>query len=134
MIELREYKIEDWNAIQDAIEPFCLAGSDLSRTTQGIAITATDGDVAACGGIVYQEDEGLAWMKMSRKCKKNAYMWARTIKEAFKLMLDAVDMKVHTYILDGFCDGERVARAIGMEKTDTTREIDGNVYYKYMVN
>ncbi len=133
MITLREYKVADWAAIQDAVEPFCALEGDLDVTTQGIAVTATDGDVMACGGIVYA-DEGIAWMKMSRKCKDRAYTWARTIKEAFTLMLDSVDIPVHTYILKGFCDGERVARAIGMEKTDETELLNGSTYYKYVVN
>ena len=134
MIMLREYKVEDWTSIQDAVEPFCALGGDIDVTTQGIAVTATDDDVMACGGICYIEDEGRAWMKMSAKCKDSAYTWARTIKEAFRLMIDSVDIPVHTYILKGFCDGERVARAIGMKRTDETEILDGNTYYKYVVN
>ena len=134
MIMLREYKVADWTAIQDSVEPFSAVEGDLDVTTQGIAVTATDGDVMACGGICYAGDEGVAWMKMSRGCRKNAYMWARTIKEAFKLMIESVDVKVHTYILNGFCDGERVARAIGMKRTDETEILNGNTYYKYVVN
>ena len=130
MIELREYRIEDWTAIQDAVEPFCAVEGDLGITTRGIAVTATDGDVMACGGIVGD----IAWMKMSRKCKDRAYTWARTIKEAFQLMIESWDGSVYTYILKDFCSGDRVARAIGMEKTDESREINGNIYFKYVVN
>jgi hypothetical protein len=133
MIELREYNTEDYNAIQDAVEPFCVAEDEVGITGQGIAITATDGDAMACGGIVYTDEGGVAWMKMSKSCKNNAYVWARTIIEAFELMIESVDVPVATYILKGFCQGDRLARAIGMKKTDEIREANGNVYYKYTV-
>jgi hypothetical protein len=133
MIKLREYKTEDYTAIQDAVEPFCVSEDVEAATTQGVAITATDGDVMACGGVCMVGDEGIAWMKISKKCKKNAYTWARTIKEAFKLMIESVDIPVSTYVLKGFCQGDRLARAIGMKKTDEQKELNGNTYYKYTV-
>lgn len=133
MIELRDFKIEDFTAIQDAVEPFCTA-EDVDRATeQGIAVTATDGACMACGGICMAGDEGVAWMKISKDCKDNAYAWARTIIEAFELMIESVDIPVVTYILKGFCQGDRLAMAIGMKKTDIKKEINGNIYYKYTV-
>lgn len=133
MIKLRDFKIEDFTAIENAVEPFCTADDVNGATEQGIAVTATDGACMACGGICMSGDEGIAWMKISKKCKKNAYTWARTIKEAFKLMIESVDIPVSTYVLKGFCQGDRLARAIGMKKTDEQKELNGNTYYKYTV-
>jgi hypothetical protein len=133
MIELREFKLEDFTAIENAVEPFCTADDVNGATEQGIAVTATDGACMACGGICMMEDEGIAWMKISEGCKDNAYAWARTIKEAFSLMIESVDMPVVTYILKGFCQGDRLARAIGMKKTNIKAEFNGNIYYKYTV-
>ena len=133
MIKLREYRVEDYTAIKDAVEPFCIDGDIDLATTQGIAITATDGDVMACGGICMLEDEGMAWMKISKRCRENAYVWARTIKEAFALMIESVDMPVSLYVLKGFCHGDRLARSIGMKRTDIKEELNGNTYFKYTV-
>ena len=133
MIELRPYQEDDFASIQDSVEPFCAVNEAVGATSQGVAITASDGDVMACGGICMVADEGVAWMKISKSCKNNAYVWARTIKEAFKLMLESVDMPVSTYVLKGFCQGDRLARAIGMKKTDEQVELNDNIYFKYTV-
>lgn len=132
MILLRKYKPEDFN-IPDAIEPFCSPTDDTGVAERGIAVTAEDGDTRACGGIVYtSETEGMIWMKISKKCERNAYRWARTLKEGFKIMIDSVDIKVYTYILSGFCSGERLARSLGMTKTDETEDMNDRTYYKWV--
>ena len=132
MIMLRKYKPEDF-AIQDAIEPFCSPVDDKGVSDRGIAITGTDGDAMACAGIVYTSDtEGYIWLKMSEKCKENTFAWARTLREGFKIMIESVDVKVYTYILKGFCGGERLARSLGMEKGEA-KEFNGNTYFKYTV-
>jgi hypothetical protein len=134
MIELRPYKPEDYEAIKDAVEPFSSLRDEIGVKDRGVSITASDGDVMACGGILYtSETEGMAWMKISRGCRKNAYMWARTIKEAFALMVKSTKLKVYTYVVDGFKEGDRLARAIGLHKTDEKVEHNGNLYYKYTV-
>jgi hypothetical protein len=133
VIELRNFKLEDFALIQDAVEPFCTANDVNGATEQGIAVTATDGACMACGGICMSGDEGIAWMKIDKECKSNAFAWARTIKEAFNLMVESVDMPVVTYILEGFCTGDRLAKAIGMKKTGIKEEFNGNIYYKYTV-
>jgi hypothetical protein len=132
-MEVREYRQEDYFAIQDAVEPFCTTEGDASLLGNGIAVTAIDGDAMACGGIAYTEEGGIVWVKVSMKCKDKAYAWARTIKEIFNLMIESVDVPVSTYVLKGFCRGDRLARSIGMKKTNEIREVNGNVYYKYTV-
>lgn len=133
MIEVRPYSENDYNAIQDAVEPFSVAIDVVGVKDRGLAITGVDGDAMACGGIMYVEDGGVVWLKISKLCKENAYAWARTIKEVFALMLESVDVPVYTYILKGFCQGDRLARSIGLSKTDIKRELNGNIYYKYAV-
>lgn len=133
MIILRKYKPEDFD-IKDAIEPFCTPEDEIGLSDRGVAITGTDGDARACAGVVYTSDtEGMIWLKMSKKCLKDTYMWVRTIKEGFDMMIKAVDVSVHTWILDGFCRGDRLAKSLGMSKTDETKEFNGNLYYKYVV-
>jgi hypothetical protein len=134
MIETRPFRDEDYEAIQDAVEPFAGTKDVVGIKDRGVSITATDGDVMACGGILYTSDtEGLAWMKISKGCKHNAFTWARTIREVFSLMVKATELNVFTYVIDGFEEGDRLARAIGLSKTDEKEEHNGKIYYKYMV-
>jgi len=139
MLTFREYKTADWIKIKDAVEPFMLCESteEFNRIARrGIAVTAVEDDeIMACGGVAYMnENEGLAWVKVSKKCLKHPYRWARTIRETFRLMTKAIgSMTVTTYILKEFCKGEKLARFIGMEKTDDTCEFKNKTYNKYMV-
>ena len=135
MILFREFEHDDWLNIEDAVEPFMPSDSDfLANVNRGISVTAIeDGAVMACGGIVIDSDtEGTVWCKVSKKCADNPFMWARTIREAFDLMKDSVgDLRISTYILDGFCKGDGLARLIGLKKSEETEENNGNVYYRY---
>jgi hypothetical protein len=134
MIELLEYKPEHYEAIQDAVEPFSAPKDDIGVDGKGVAVTASDGDVMACGGIVYTSDtEGMVWVRVSKKCQENAFVWARTIREAFKLMVESTNLNVFTYVIDGFKAGDRLARSIGLKRTDESEEQNGKVYYKYTV-
>ncbi len=139
MITLRKYKPDDWVMIDDAVEPFMFLEplEDFNRVIQrGIAVTAIeDGVVMSCGGVSYvNEDEGIAWLKMSKKCLKQTYRWGRTIKETFKLMTEALgNMKIVTYILKDFCKGAKVARLIGMTKSDKTYKFNNNIYNRYVM-
>lgn len=138
MILLKEFKTEDWLKIEDAVEPFASAISSFDdfckAIKKGIAATAVeDGEVMACGGIVLEsETEGTIWCKVSKKCLKKSFSWARIMKEGFILMTDTLgDVKISTYILKGFCRGDKLARLIGLKKTDETKIYNGNTYYKY---
>ena len=133
---IRKYKDEYWAMIKDAVEPFSpLLPSDsfLHIADRSVAVTGMEGDeVMACGGITFVSNtEGLVWVKVSKKCRQNAYKWARTIKETFSIMIDSVDVTVATYVLKDFCKGDRLARMIGLFKTDKTEEYNGQTYYKY---
>ncbi len=133
---IRKYKDEDWAMIKDAVEPFSpLLPSDsfLHIADRSVAVTGMEGDeVMACGGITFTSNtEGLVWVKVSEKCKRNAYKWARTIRETFSIMLESVDVDVATYVLKGFCKGDKLARMIGLRKTDKTEEYNGQIYIKY---
>lgn len=137
MITLKEYETEDWSKIEDAVEPLMYMESsdefnELVR--RGIAVTAIeDGKVMSCGGIAYiSEDEGIIWIKVSRKCLKQSYRWARTILEAFRIMMDSVgDLHISTYIVGSFPKGDKLARMIGLYKTGETEEYKDKTYYKY---
>ena len=129
-----EFKPEDFDSITDPIEPFCSVEGDSVMASKGVALTAVDGDAMACAGILYTSDtEGMIWMKISSKCRANAFRWARTIREGFKFMVKSCGVDVYTYILDGFRDGERLAKSLGLNKTEETKEHNGNTYYKYVV-
>ena len=133
MILFKEFKTEDWVKITDAVEPFASVES-VEILLKGISTTAVeDGEVMACGGIVLEsETEGTIWCKVSKKCLGNSFSWARTMKEAFALMMDTLgDVKISTYILKGFCRGDKLARLIGLKKTNETKIHNGNTYYKY---
>ncbi len=137
MITLKKYETEDWSKINDAVEPFMplLKSSEFNKAARrGIAVTAIeDGNVMACGGITYVNNkEGIVWVKVSRKCLKQSFRWARTIRETFDIMMASVgDLQISTYIIDNFCKGEKLARLIGLEKIDETEQYNGNTYNKY---
>ncbi len=137
MITLNEYTNGDWDKITDSVEPFTVLGKDFNEiVARGIAVTAVeDGKVMACGGVTFMTDkEATVWVKLSKDCSKRYIMWARTIKETFRLMTESVgDVEVCTYILDKFCKGEKLAKLINMKKTDETAENNGNIYNKYSV-
>ena len=133
MILFKEFKTEDWSKITDAVEPFAYVET-VETLLKGISTTAVeDGEVMACGGIVLEsKTEGTIWCKVSKKCLENSFSWARTMKEAFVLMMDTLgDVEISTYILKGFCRGDKLARLIGLKKTDETKIHNGNTYYNY---
>lgn len=137
MITLKEFEIKDWSEIKDAVEPFVPLEPTkdfLEISDRSIAVTAIENNnVMACGGITYLNNkEGITWMKISKKCK--GYYWARTIREAFSLMREAVgNLVISTYILRDFCKGDKLAKLIGLKRTIETKQHNGNTYYKYMV-
>lgn len=137
MITSRKFEPEDWEMIDDAIEPFSHMdiGRDFSEIMKrSIALTCTEkGSVMACGGVTYiSDDDGIIWLKVSGKCRNNRYFWARTILETFRIIKYSVgDLKLSTYILDKFCKGEKLANLIGLKRTDEFEEYNGNVYYRY---
>lgn len=139
MILMREYDPQDWLEITDAVEPFMFLESldEFNRVAQrGIAVTATeDGEIMACGGVAYiNSEQGVVWVKISRKCVRDSFRWARTIRETFGLMIEAMKpVEIITYILSDFCKGEKLARLIGMKKTDDTFEYQEKTYNKFMV-
>ena len=133
MILFKEFKTEDWWKIEDAVEPFA-PDVPVELLLRGISTTAVeDGEIMACGGIVLEsETEGTIWCKVSKKCLGKSFSWARTMKEAFGLMMDTLgDIEISTYILKGFCRGDKLARLIGLKKTNETETLNGNTYYKY---
>ena len=139
MITVRLYQDGDWEKITDAIEPFSPAvpTDDLIEFIRySLAATGLeDGKVFVCGGITcIGEDDGVIWLKMSKQCRDKAYRWARSIKEAYICMKEALGIRnVHTYIIENFCQGDKMARMIGMRRTGEYEEYNGNNYYKYTV-
>lgn len=139
MITLKEYEIDDWLKIDDAVEPFSplMPTEDFVKMTKySIAVTAVEnGVVMACGGITYTNDtEGIVWVKVSRKCLRQPYRWAKTIRQTFKIMMDSIgDLKIYTYVVSGFCKGDKLARLIGLKRTSESEKYNGNTYYKYAV-
>lgn len=134
MITLREYEIGDGKKIKDAVEPFAFIGGFDDIALRGIAVTALNNNkVMACGGVTFfTEHEGAVWVKISKDCAKRPFMWARAIKETFGLMIESVNnMKISTYILDGFCKGEKLAKLIGLKRTGETEKYKENIYHKY---
>ena len=137
MIVLKKYKPSDWTAITDAVEAFVppqTMEEFLRMTAQGVAVTGVeDGVVMACGGVAYMsETEGTIWVRVSRKCWNHPYRWARTIRESFIMIKKCVDVNISTYILSDFCQAEKLARLIGLKKTDEKVEHNGNTYNRYM--
>lgn len=139
MIMLKKYKTEDWTKIDDAVEPFMFREplDDFNEAIQrGIAVTAIEDDeIMACGGVAYvNKEEGVVWVKVSKKCFKQSFRWARTIREVFSLISESLGrMTITTYILEEFCKGERLAKMIGMEKVDGNYEFDNRIYNKFSV-
>ncbi len=137
MISVRLYEKGDWYKVQDAIEPFMPIETDFDLVAErGVAVTATDNDKAmACGGVTFVNDEqGTVWVKVSQACAKRPFLWARAIKDTFRLMTESVGhIEIYTYILKDFCQGEKLARLIKMKRTDDTIEHDGNIYNKFTV-
>lgn len=139
MITLKEYETEDWIKIDDAIEPF-MPFKSLDEfnviVKRGIAVTAIEnGNVMACGGIAYKtDDEGLVWVKVSKKCFSKPVKYAKGIMDVFKVMIESLGhMTVTAYIVDNFCKGERLAKMIGMKRIGIPIEFNGNKYNLYSV-
>lgn len=139
MITLKEYEIEDWSKISDAVEPF-MFHEPMKEFNQivkrGLAVTVIeDGNVMVCGGVAYvNSKEGIIWIKVSKKCLKQSYKWARSMLDTFRLVMDSLgSMTITTYILEEFCKGERLARMIGMKKIGISEEFKGKMYNKYAV-
>lgn len=135
-MKLRLYKDSDWSAITDAVESFSLT-NDLLIAHRSVAVTGIeDGRIMVCGGITFIADnEGLVWVKVSAKCRRAAYTWARTIRETFTAMMDSIgDIKISTYVAKDFCKGDKLARMIGLKNTGKSRKYKGNTYYKYTVS
>ena len=140
MITLKEYETEDWVKIDDAVEPFSplMPTKNFLEMTKknSVAITGIeDGNIMVCGGISYtNDDKGIVWVKVSKKCLKQSFRWARSIRETFKTMMDSVgDLEISTYILDNFCKGERLARLIGLKRSGEAEKYNGKIYNKYVV-
>jgi len=136
MIEMRLYEDSDWLEIKDAVEPFSPLLPNDSVSERSLAVTAIEGgEIMACGGITFISDtEGLVWVKVSQKCKRSAYRWARTIRETFTAMIESIgDIEVSTYVVKDFCKGDKLARMIGLKNTGIFQEYKGNKYYKYTV-
>lgn len=139
MITLKEYEAEDWIKIDDAVEPFMFHEplDEFNKIAKrGIAVTAIENsNIMVCGGIAYvSNDEGIVWLKVSRKCLNQPIRYARGIKEVFKIMIDSLgSMTITTYILEKFCKGEEMAKLIGMKKIGETYEFNNKMYNKYMV-
>ena len=103
---------------------------------RSLALTVFDDDVVmVCGGVVCVNDtDGIIWVTVSAKCRRQPYRWARTIREFFGIIMRALgSMTVITYILADYCKGEKLARSIGMSKSGEVYEFNGNIYNKYMV-
>ncbi|KKN12021.1 hypothetical protein LCGC14_1020690 [marine sediment metagenome] len=133
---MRLYEDSDWLEIKDAVEPFSPLLPNDSVSERSLAVTAIEGgEIMACGGITFISDtEGLVWVKVSQKCKRSAYRWARTIRETFTAMIESIgDIEVSTYVVKDFCKGDKLARMIGLKNTGIFQEYKGNKYYKYTV-
>jgi hypothetical protein len=139
MIHLREYEPEDWTEIDDAVEPFMFHRplKEFNEIIeQGVAITAVeDGVVTVCGGIaLVNDDEGIVWIKVSRKCLNQPIRYARGIRDVFKIMADCIGpIRITTYIVDEFCKGEKLARFVGLKRNGETCEFKNRKYNKYVM-
>lgn len=139
MIILREYDVKDWLKIDDAVEPFSPlvpTKNFVEMAKHSVAVTGVeDGVVMACGGVTYTNDtEGMVWVKVSKKCLRQSYRWAKTIRQVFDIMKKSVgNLRISTYVVSDFCKGEKLARMIGLTKTEESEEYNGNIYYKYTV-
>jgi hypothetical protein len=139
MIEVRLYQHGDWEAIIDAVEPFSppFPTEEFNQMiVHSLAATGLEGGrIMACGGITLTSDNnGLVWLKMSKQCGRNAYRWGRTIKETIICMKEALGItNIYTYIVDNFCKGDKLARMVGLRRTDEHEKYKGNKYYKYVV-
>ena len=134
---MRLYKDSDWSEIKDAVEPFSPLLPNLQVGKRSVAVTAIEnGKIMGCGGITFISDtEGLIWVKVSKKCRKAAYRWARTIRETYTAMIDSIgDITISTWIVRDFCKGDKLARMIGLTKTGESQEYKGNIYYKYSMS
>lgn len=131
---MRLYKDSDWSEIKDAVEPFSSLLPNLQVGKRSVAVTAIENDkIMGCGGITFISDtEGLVWVKVSKKCRKAAYRWARTIRETYTAMVDSIgEIKISTYIVKDFCKGDKLARMIGLKNTGKFQKYKGKIYYKY---
>lgn len=135
MIKVRLYEDGDRLKVKDPVEPFSNLGGILDKEAKrGVAATALeDGEIMACGGVLLlNENEGLVWIKMDKKCSERPFVWARLIKEVFGIMCDCLGkVKISAYILDNFCKGEKLAKLINLKFSNRTVEHKNNIYKVY---
>lgn len=140
MITLKEYETEDWVNIDDAIEPFTpMTPPDgfLEMTRKnGVAVTGIEnGKTMACGGIVcVGNDEGIIWVKASKKCLNQPFKWGKSMFDIFKVISETLHpITITAYIVEGFRRSERMARMVGMKKIGVPYDMNGKKYNKYAV-
>lgn len=135
MIEIDLFKRGDWFEITDSVEsvfdPILAHNDDFFKLIDdGVSITVReDGEVTACGGVVlYDNNNGGLWMKISKKAAEKPMLLLGSITDCFKIIRESIgDIRIIAHVRDGFIKGERTAKFFGFEKTDI-KDGDLNTY------
>ena len=130
MIEIREYKDGDYEALDDCVEGVGLGEINEVLPISILATATQDGEPIIVGGLVFA-DETLAWVRLSSKASIK-HTAVRIIRESFKIMADACEVdELTAYVRDSFPEGEKMARAIKMNPTEDFMQDGEFTYRKY---
>ena len=133
MIEIREYKDGDYEALDDCIEPF--AGhcdtSDIKEI--GVHLTAIKDGIPICtGGVVFMSDtEGEIWFRAAKDFSKTPIAMMRVLKETFSAIVDCCEINRYiARVQDRFPSGQRLVEKLGFNQVGT-RDVFGFKYRIY---
>jgi len=112
---MRQFKTSDWYAINDPVEGVGTPGIDgVKCAERGLSVTLEDrGRPVMCGGvIVYDDDNGEAWLRASRSCSPREIVEAAL--SGLKILLGCFDtMQIWCRVRTGFTKGERLIKWLG---------------------
>lgn len=136
---MRLYKSGDKEQITDAVDPLAATHMPDEYFEQGLFISVLrDSKVVACGGLMLaNEDTAEAWIKVSEQFVKHGTIHdriraLRTFSEALGIMDDTLGFPVlYGRVIDGFKEGERMAKFMGFLPIDQSEEMDGQKYNFY---
>ncbi len=137
-VYVRAFKVSDLLAFVP-IEPLAakeIKDPELAKAIEdsGLAVTGIrDGEIIGCGGVhpVEDSEDGVIWLRLSRKCMNNPIDTFRWIKSGLKIIEETYPFRqLNATILSKFKRGIKLAEKLGFKQVQTMTE-DGRDYIVY---
>jgi len=140
MIEIREYRPEDYMIIQrryfDSLTfmNFSNPKAIAINLTKGIAYTLTNGTPIACGGVMpLWEGVGEGWVVTSELVERYPLTFAKTVWRKMKEIIDEMDLvRVQTLVDAEHTVSMKWVERMGFENEGLMRKyLGGRDFYRY---